>query len=83
LRFRFVVDASDEAKFAEAKDELHQLMAKPQLANIPLLVLGNKNDLPNAVTDEEQLKQILYVSRCGSVPDGPISPLSPPTSALL
>lgn len=57
---RFVVDASDEAKFQEAKEELHQLMAKPQLANIPLLVLGNKNDLPNAVVDEEALKQLLY-----------------------
>jgi ADP-ribosylation factor-like protein 8 len=55
----FVVDASDQAKFVEAKDELHQLMAKPQLANIPLLVLGNKNDLPEAVTDEETLKQML------------------------
>lgn len=55
-----MVDASDEAKFNEAKEELHQLMAKPQLANIPLLVLGNKNDLPTAVTDEEALKQLLY-----------------------
>lgn len=56
-----MVDAADEAKFAEAKEELHQLMAKPQLANIPLLVLGNKNDLPEAVKDEETLKQLLYV----------------------
>ena len=55
------MDAADEAKFAEAKEELHQLMAKPQLANIPLLVLGNKNDLPEAVKDEETLKQLLYV----------------------
>lgn len=37
-------------------------MAKPQLANIPLLVLGNKNDLPEAVKDEETLKQLLYVA---------------------
>lgn len=36
-------------------------MAKPQLANIPLLVLGNKNDLPNAVVDEDTLRQLLYV----------------------
>lgn len=56
-----MVDAADEAKFTEAKEELHQLMAKPQLANIPLLVLGNKNDLPEAVKDEETLKQLLYV----------------------
>jgi ADP-ribosylation factor-like protein 8 len=70
--YRFVVDASDEAKFPEAKEELHQLMAKPQLANIPLLVLGNKNDLPNAVVDEDTLKQLLYVG----IISGPFPELS-------
>lgn len=28
--------------------ELHALLAKPSLDGIPLLVLGNKNDLPGA-----------------------------------
>jgi len=44
----FVVDAADPEKFDQAKKELHDLLSKPPLANIPLLVLGNKNDLPEA-----------------------------------
>jgi len=32
-----VVDAADPDKFESAKKELHDLMAKPPLANIPLL----------------------------------------------
>ncbi|KAI9097165.1 P-loop containing nucleoside triphosphate hydrolase protein [Phlyctochytrium arcticum] len=49
----FVLDAADHDKLNAAKAELHQLLEKPQLANIPILVLGNKNDLPNALTVEQ------------------------------
>ncbi len=42
-----------------AKQELHTLLAKDQLAGIPVLVLGNKNDLPNAM-GVEQLIEALY-----------------------
>ena len=34
-------------KVDAAKQELHTLLAKDQLTGIPVLVLGNKNDLPN------------------------------------
>lgn len=51
--FSYVVDSADEEKFEQAKKELHDLISKPQLANIPLLVLGNKNDLEGAVSLEE------------------------------
>lgn len=37
VRRRYVVDAADPDKFESAKKELHDLMAKPPLANIPLL----------------------------------------------
>ena len=36
-----------------AKEELHDLLAKPTMANIPLLVLGNKSDLPNHLNVDE------------------------------
>ena len=49
----YVVDSADKEKFELSKKELHELLAKPPLAGIPLLVLGNKNDLPEAVTVEE------------------------------
>src|SRR5690606_40732014 len=43
----FVVDSADRPKIEAAKKELHGLLEKSQLANIPVLVLGNKNDLEN------------------------------------
>jgi ADP-ribosylation factor-like protein 8 len=54
----FVLDSADHAKIPAAKQELHSLLEKPQLASIPLLVLGNKNDLPGALTVEEMIEQL-------------------------
>ncbi|RKO92955.1 P-loop containing nucleoside triphosphate hydrolase protein [Blyttiomyces helicus] len=54
----FVLDAADHAKIPAAKTELHTLLAKPQLANIPVLVLGNKNDLPGALTVDQIIEQL-------------------------
>lgn len=58
--YRFVVDAADHDKLPAAHTELKNLLDKPQLANIPVLVLGNKNDLPNALA-AEQLIDALWV----------------------
>lgn len=41
----FVVDADDTEAIPMARGELHLLIEKPILEGIPLLVLGNKNDL--------------------------------------
>lgn len=41
-----------------AKHQLHQLLAWPSLAGIPLLVLGNKNDLDGALTEEELIEEL-------------------------
>ena len=49
----FVVDAADHAKLESAKRELHDLVSRPTLRGIPLLVLGNKNDLSGALSAEE------------------------------
>uniref|UniRef100_A0A6B2LKV3 ADP-ribosylation factor-like protein 8B n=1 Tax=Arcella intermedia TaxID=1963864 RepID=A0A6B2LKV3_9EUKA len=57
----FVVDAADADKFDSAKKELIDLVSKPQLQGIPLLVLGNKNDLQEAAT-MEQLIEIMGLS---------------------
>jgi signal recognition particle receptor subunit beta len=54
----FVVDAADHEKFDTAKKELGELMSKPPLANIPLLVLANKNDLPEAVGAQEIIEKL-------------------------
>eukprot|EP00736_Rhodelphis_marinus_P006505 Rmarinus@m.22599 len=46
----FVVDSADHNSLEAAKSELFDLCSKPALHNIPLLVLGNKNDLPGALS---------------------------------
>ncbi|KAJ1969931.1 ADP-ribosylation factor-like protein 8B [Dispira parvispora] len=54
----FVIDSADHAKFNDARVELQKLLEKPQLANIPLLILGNKNDLPEALTIDQLIDEI-------------------------
>lgn len=55
---RFVIDAADESTFESAKKELHLLITKESLKDIPLLVLANKNDLPTAI-DVDKTIQVL------------------------
>ena len=54
----FVVDAADLDSIEAARQELHELLTKPSLAGIPLLVLGNKNDLPEALSANELISQL-------------------------
>jgi len=49
----FIVDSVDRERFNSARFELHQLLAQPTLANVPLLVLGNKNDLDGHASVKE------------------------------
>ena len=47
------MDAADKAAMPVAMEELHALLEKPVLNGIPLLVLGNKSDLPNKLSVDE------------------------------
>lgn len=49
----FIVDIADIEKLAPAREELHALMTQPSLEGIPLLVLGNKSDLPDGISVDE------------------------------
>mmetsp|Transcript_7900 Transcript_7900/g.25294 ORF Transcript_7900/g.25294 Transcript_7900/m.25294 type:complete len:250 (-) Transcript_7900:132-881(-) len=49
----YIVDAADRERFPEAALELHKLLAGALPPHVPVLVLGNKVDLPNAVREEE------------------------------
>ena len=42
----------------QARTELHELLSKPSLVGIPLLVLGNKNDLPTALSTNELIDRL-------------------------
>lgn len=50
---RYIVDAADKDSLIQATDELHELVSKPTLDGIPLLVLGNKSDLSDKLSVDE------------------------------
>ena len=50
---RFIVDSADKEALPVAKEELHLLLDKPAMEGIPLLVLGNKSDLPDHLSVDE------------------------------
>lgn len=52
------MDALDQERFPEAKRELDSLLTSDELAHVPFLVLGNKIDVPRAVS-EDQLRYAL------------------------
>lgn len=45
----FVLDSADHESFEEAKVELTQLCTHPDTKKLPILILANKQDLPNAL----------------------------------
>ena len=56
----FVVDSNDRERMhstfdahGTACDELHQMLKEDELRDVPVLVFANKQDLPNALSDEE------------------------------
>jgi hypothetical protein len=58
-----------------ARSELHDLLAKPSLAGIPLLVLGNKNDLPDALGTPELIERLDLKARARAGGDSTKAPL--------
>lgn len=53
-----MVDAADHDKIEAAQNELHNLLDKPQLQGIPVLVLGNKKDLEGALDEKELIERM-------------------------
>ncbi|KAJ1832196.1 Arf GTPase arf1 [Coemansia sp. RSA 2711] len=49
----FVVDSNDRDRIAEARDELQRMLNEDELRDAILLVFANKQDLPNAMNNEE------------------------------
>ena len=54
----FVVDSNDRERVDECKDELAFFMSEEELKECCLLVLANKQDLPNAMSPEEIAEEL-------------------------
>jgi len=57
----FIIDVADTARLAEARDVLNVTLQHESLRNTPVLILGNKIDLPTAIS-ESQLGEFLLIS---------------------
>jgi PAS domain S-box-containing protein/small GTP-binding protein len=62
----FVLDVTDRIKFSYARELLHEIAGKPELNELPLLILFNKIDLKNQ--DKDELKKIMGLEKLGNRP---------------
>ncbi|XP_066283301.1 ADP-ribosylation factor-like protein 13B [Branchiostoma lanceolatum] len=58
----FVVDASDRARFDEARTVLEDFLGDPRISGKPVLVLANKQDVEGAA-DENDVCSVLYLEQ--------------------
>ncbi|XP_065829665.1 uncharacterized protein [Oscarella lobularis] len=54
----YVVDSNDRDRIGQAKEELHSIMEDQKLKDAMLLVIANKQDLPNSLTVDEVTKKL-------------------------
>lgn len=60
----YVVDAADHDTIEQTAKLLHDLMQRPSVRGVPLLVLGNKSDLPHALSSSELSDRMRLDVRC-------------------
>ena len=54
----YVIDSSDRDRIMDAKEELDKMLQEEEMENAALLVLANKQDLPNAMTAAEIMEKL-------------------------
>lgn len=63
----FLVDAFDSQRFGESKRELDSLLEDETLSTCPVLILGNKIDLPGAASEDDLRNVYALYSTTGKV----------------
>ena len=54
----FIVDANDPSRFTDARKELTILLNEEDTAEVPFLILANKQDLPGSVTPSRVAEEL-------------------------
>merc|ERR1712187_981449 len=54
----FVVDSSDRDRIEDAREELTKMLSEDEMRDAALLVLANKQDLPNAMNTSEVAEKL-------------------------
>ncbi len=54
----FVIDSTDLEKIEQARDEIHHLLAEPELVGVPVCIFANKQDLPQALRYQDIRKEL-------------------------
>ena len=54
----FVVDSNDRERMDECRDELAMFLSEDELNDCCLLILANKQDLPNAMSTDEVAEKL-------------------------
>jgi len=72
----FIVDAADRSRLAESKAELDNLLATEDIAMVPVVVFGNKIDVPQACSEEE-LRALMGLTRTTGKGSSPVENIRP------
>jgi len=62
----FVLDVTDKIKFSYARELLHDIAGKPELSELPLLILYNKTEIKQP--DMKELDEAMGVQKLGKRP---------------
>ncbi|XP_064394326.1 ADP-ribosylation factor 1-like [Halichondria panicea] len=54
----FVVDSVDKSRFGEAKEELEWILDSDEMAGVPVVIMANKQDMPNACSTSDVAEKL-------------------------
>ncbi|CAF0954341.1 unnamed protein product [Brachionus calyciflorus] len=54
----YVIDSSDSERVSEAAEELHGILEDDAMYGVPVVIIANKQDLPNAMTCSELVQKL-------------------------
>ena len=49
----YIIDSCDRIRINEAAEEFHKVIHDENMCNVPVVIIANKQDLPNAISCEE------------------------------